>query len=571
MHRRVVAATAFALALSLPFAALAHDATLELGDDAQRTLAAQRVGWDGAAIPPGAAVPVKILAINDFHGQLPAGKKVSGKDVGSAGVLVAYLRAAEQGVDDRTIVVHAGDHVGASPPASALLQDEPAVSLMNLLANEHCVAGQEDPRCNVVATVGNHEFDEGLAELRRLLDGGTYASGPFLEDPWGGARYPTVCANVVDAVTNLPVFPPYEVTVVDGVSVGFVGAVLAGTPGIVTPAGVAGLRFLDEADAINAAVAELARRQVHAIVVLLHQGGSQSAAGITGDIVQIVSRLDPEVDVVVSGHSHTFLNGLLPNAAGAPVLVTQAYSAGTAYADIDLVVDRRTGDVASKEARIATTWADGVAPDPEAAALQAAAEAKVAPLVNRHVGYASRDLLRTENTAGESTLGNLIADTQRAAMETDFAFMNPGGIRDDIRAGEVTWGALFNVQPFANDLVRVQLTGDQIRRLLEQQWVGQTYPKLLKTSGLEYTWDAAQPVGRRGVAISRGGVPLDPAATYSVTVNSFLRTGGDAFTVLAEGTGAVVGPVDLEALVAWVAKLPQPFDAPALGRVQRLH
>ncbi len=560
MLRRLAAA---ALALTLPLAALAQDAAPELGDDASRAAAAQRVGWDGAGIPPGARVEVKLLAINDFHGQLPAGKKVSGKDVGSAGVLVAYLRAAEAGVEDRTILAHVGDHVGASPPASALLQDEPAVSMMNLLANAHCAVGEDDPRCNLVATIGNHELDEGLGELRRLLFGGNSPKGPFLEDPWGGARYPTVCANMVDAVTNLPVFPPYEVKVVDGVRVGFVGAVLSGTPGIVSAAGVAGLRFLDEADAVNAAVAELAQRQVHAIVVLLHQGGFQSGARITGDVAGIVSRLDPEVDVVLSGHSHSFLNGLLPNAAGAPVLVTQAYSAGTAYADVDLVIDRRTGDVVSKHAWVQTTWAKGVTPDPAAAALQAAADAMVAPLVNRQVGVAAVDFLRAENAAGESTLGDLIADAQRAAMGTDLAFMNPGGIRDDLRAGPVTWGALFAIQPFANDLVKLELTGDQVRRLLEQQWASSA-PKILKTSGLAYTWDGARPVGSRIVSISRGGVPLDPAATYTVTVNSFLRTGGDGFTVLTEGKGAVVGPVDLDALVAHVAGLPAGFDTTVL-------
>ena len=279
--------------------------------------------------------------------------------------------------------------------------------------------------------------------------------------------------------------------------------------------------------------------------------------------------------MVISGHAHGFTNALLPNAAGKPTLVTQAFSASTAYSDIDITISRRTNDVVEKSAAIVTTWADsgpGLTPDAAASALAAAAAHTVAPLVERQVGVAQTDLTVSENAAGESTLGNLIADAQRVRTQADFAFMNPGGIRNNLAAGEVTWGELFTIQPFSNDLVSMDLTGAQIRTLLEQQWLNQAVPRILKTSGLTYTWDAARPVGQRVVEIKDGaGQLLGDAQTYRTTVNSFMASGGDGFLVLTQGTNRVVGPVDLDALVAYIEALPQPFTATLENRIVRLN
>ncbi len=561
-----------------------------------RDAAAMRVEWRGPrSVDP---ARVRLLGINDFHGQLPAGRLVSGHRVGSAGVLAAWLKAAEAGAEERTLIVHAGDQVGASPPASALLQDEPAISLLNLFANRWChtlgldtgeVATEDEdgpfgawmnPRCNIVGSVGNHEFDEGRAELLRLLGGGNYPTGPFLENPWRGARYPTLAANVVDAATGQPILPTFVVKRVDGVPVGFIGLVLRETPTIVTPTGVAGLTFLDEADTANAYVRHLKDRGVRAIVVVIHQGGSQrsyggrtsaTAGAVTGPIADIVKRLDDEVDVVVSGHTHQFTNAFLPSASGKPVLVTQAYSYGTAYAQIDLEIDRASLDVTAKSAMVLTTWADqgpGLTPDPAAAALQAAADAKVAPLVNRVVGTAAVAMPNSANAAGESALGDLIADAQRAAIRgAQAAFMNPGGIRADLTAGTITWGELFAIQPFGNTVVGLTLTGTQIHTLLEQQWLGQISPRILQVSGVTYTWSASAAAGSKVSDVRIGGVPLDPSASYRVAVNNFLASGGDNFSVLTQGTNQVGGPVDLDALVSWIEALPQPIAAPPLGRI----
>lgn len=583
-----------------------HEHSIDGDDMHQRKWASDRVEWRSEHESD--SLRVKLLGINDFHGQLPAGRRVSNRPVGSAAVLASYLRSAQAGMEHKTVIVHAGDHVGATPPASALLQDEPAVAFLNQLANEYCRypereekgEGREDkgsrhkrnkhaeraewhPKCNLVGTLGNHEFDEGVTEMRRLLNGGNHASGPFLENPWRGARFPYVSANVVDVATGKPILPPYVIKKIDGMPIAFLGAVLKGTPSIVTPAGVAGVKFLDEAEAINRYIPELREKKVRAIVVLIHQGGRQAtysdstrpdAPAVTGDIVDIVSRLDDEVDVVVSGHWHSFTNAILNNRNGKAILVTQAFSSGTAYGDIDLEISRASRDVIAKSAVIVTTWADegpGLTPDSAAAQLTAAAEEWVAPRVNQVIGNAAADITRTENNAGESALGNLIADAQRLAMATDFAFMNSGGIRADISAGEVTWGELFTVQPFGNSLVKMDLTGQQIYTLLEQQWVGQTFARILKTSGLHYTWNAAAPIGSRIVGVYRNGILIDRAATYSIAVNSFLADGGDNFLVLREGLYRIGGPIDLDALITYVQSIPQPFAAAIEGRILRLN
>jgi 5'-nucleotidase len=538
----------------------------------------------------GGNLKVKILGFNDFHGQISAGKTVSGRPVGSAAVLSAYLKAAAAGIESQTLIVHAGDLVGASPASSALLQDEPSIEWLNMLANSSCsYADKTNPACNVVGTLGNHEFDEGTSELLRLLNGGNHVSGPFLEDPYAGARYPVVSANVIDEVTGRPLLAPYVIKQVAGVPIAFVGAVLKATPSIVTPTGVAGLRFLDEADAANSYVPEIEAQGVRAIVLLIHQGGSQSSyttatnTSLTNsalnapELLKVVMRLDPEFDLVVSGHSHSFTNLFVTTAANKKVLVTQAFSASTAYADIDLTLDPVTRDVVSESAKIVTTFADvapGNAPDPAAAALTAAAEARVAPLTTQVVGFAAVSYTRDGGTTGEESLGDLIADSQNLAQGTQFAFMNPGGIRADlvVPAGgaSVTWNELFTIQPFGNTLVSMNLTGTQIKALLEQQWEGAS-TKMLQLSGLGYTWDHAQPQGSRIVEVhDAAGSALDPNASYFITCNSFLATGGDAFSVFIDGANQIDGPVDMDAMVAYTESH-NPLPAPMLNRIQRLH
>jgi 5'-nucleotidase len=512
---------------------------------------------------------VKVLGFNDFHGQLEAGRVVAGRPVGGAAVLASYLKNAQAGIESQTIIVHAGDHVGASPPASALLQDEPSIAFLNLLANESCSAADRlNPACNIVGTVGNHEFDEGMNELLRLLSGGNFATGPFLEDPFPGAVFPYVSANVIERATNQPLLRPFVVKELHGVKLGVIGAVLKQTPTIVTPSGVAGLDFLDEADTINAQAAALKELGIRTQIVTIHQGGFQTsytgptrpASLLTSgpEIQDIVKRLDDEIDVVISGHAHGFTNALIPNANGKPILVVQAFSASTAYDDVDLLIDPASGDVVSKTAQVVTTFADagpGSTPDSAVAALVQKASERVAPLVNQVFGTAPVALTRAQTAAGESKLGNLVADAQLAAQGSQFVFMNPGGIRQDLDAGDITFGDLFTIQPFGNTLVQLNMTGAQIINVLEQQWLGQSSPKFLQIAGFEYTWNPAAPLGSRIVEVRLGGVAIDPTASYTVTCNNFLAGGGDNFLAFKEGTNQIGGPIDLDALIEYVEHL----------------
>jgi 5'-nucleotidase len=574
---------------------------------ALRQLAEVPLAWEAPDALKTRGVMVKILAINDFHGQIGAGKKVSNRPVGSAPVLASYLQAAQLAYKGRTIIAEVGDFVGGSPPNSALLQDEPSISFFNLLGNRYAKLkfgpannpgaqaklganpNQWNSLNNLVGVVGNHEFDEGKDELLRLLYGGNHAEGPFLKNPWKGADFPKLAANVVAKDTGKHILPPYVIKMVDGLPIGFVGAVLKDTPTIVTPSGVAMLDFLDEADAINAQVRKLKRQQVRAIVVLLHQGATQTSYnGLTDPgkntltnadaLLNILDRLDDEVDVVLTGHAHGFTNALVNNANGKTFLVTQAWSAGTAYADVLLNIDPKNKDVMGKSAAIYTTWADagpGLTPDPKVADLVAKADAKVAPIISEVVGTAA-EINKTQNPPGESALGNLIADAQRRTMGTDFAFMNPGGIRADINLGEttpgdVTWGELYTVQPFNNDLVKMELTGQQIYDVLNQQWAGQPYARILQVSGLTYSWDNNLPDNNRIVEVRKDGAPIVRETVYTVTCNSFLRGGGDNFTVFKAGANAEVGPVDIDALVDYIKGLAQPFTAVIEGRITRLN
>ncbi|MEO7426923.1 MAG: bifunctional metallophosphatase/5'-nucleotidase [Fibrobacteria bacterium] len=550
----------------------------------QRQVAGKRICWYRGDRDPGRLESVRLLAINDFHGNLSVGKKVAGRPVGSAPVLAAYLRQASEGREDATFIVHAGDHVGASPPVSALLQDEPSIKFLNLMANRNCSEYfRGNPFCNIVGTPGNHEFDEGKDELLRLLYGGNHAKGPFLDKRWRGAVYPMISANVVRTGSGKSLLPPYSIKYSHGIPIAFIGAVLKATPTIVTPTGVEGLDFLDEAEAINKQAAYLRRLGVRAMVVLIHQGGLQAsyagptdsaAAQVTGEIRAIIGNLSDDIDVVVSGHTHAFTNAIVANKNGKEMLVTQAFSAGTAFGQVDLEIDRKTRDVVGMSGQIITTWGDsgaGLAPDPAVLSMVEKAEAAVAPLVNRVIGTATADILAAQNAAGESALGDLLADAQRSSVNADFGFMNPGGIRADLYAGTITWGALFTIQPFANDVVKMQLTGAQVYTLLNQQWVGQTSPRMLQVSGLTYTWDNSLPVGSKVTEVRQAGLPIDLAGTYTVACNSFIAAGGDNFLVLKEGAEKVVGPVDLDALIGFVSGLTQPIQYSVDGRIVRLN
>ena len=512
-------------------------------------------------------VDVQLLAFNDFHGNLepPSGSNglirtsnlpITSVAAGGAEYMSTHLQQLEQANPLNTWTVSGGDLIGASPLLSALFHDEPTIEAMNTMGLDF-------------NGVGNHEFDEGTAELLRMQDGNCH---PFdgCQDgtPFYGSIFQFLAANVILDATQNPLLPPYKIvqarhveddgTIEEDSKIAFIGETLEGTPQIVTPAGVQGLTFLDEADTVNMLVPALRKRGVETIVVLLHQGGFQTGNwlyntcnGLGGEIVDIVNRMDDAVDVVVSGHTHQPYDCEIDGK-----LVTSASSFGRIVTQINLTIDRRTDDVVAKSAenRIVTR---NVPKDPRITSLIGRYTAIAGPIRDRVVGQATANIVRAQNPAGESPLGDVIADGQLAATApTDFggskvAFMNPGGIRADITAGDVTYGELFEVQPFTNTLIVKTCTGAQLEALLEQQWVANRV--LQVSNGFKYTWDASRPIGNRvdPASIKIDDITVNPAANYRVTMNSFLATGGDGFSVFTACTNQLGGAVDVDALVAY--------------------
>ncbi|HNX18282.1 MAG TPA: bifunctional metallophosphatase/5'-nucleotidase [Methanoregula sp.] len=530
-----------------------------------------------------APVHVKILAVNDFHGQLPAGQKLNREAAGSAPVLASYLKAAmNESPTDATFIALPGDVVGASPPESGLMLDEPTMLFFNEFANGCC--GKDSAcsaSCNMVATLGNHEFDKGTTELMRKINGGDGTTTiTHLVDPYPGEKAGYVSANVVWQTNGTTLFAPYVIRNAGGTKIAFIGADTTKIPSITIPANIAGVTFLNETESINRYVPEIQQQGVHAIVVLLHEGGNQDAyvgptragGNVTGSVTGIVAGLDPDVDVVLSGHTHAFTNAYLNNSGNKPVLVTQAYSYSRAFADIDLTIDPATDEITQKSANIVSAYADrppGTTPDPATAALLAADEQAVTPLTGRVIAVAAADITRDQTDAGESALGDLVADAQRAAMHADVAFITTGTLRADIAKGNITWGDLYAVQPFSGTVFAMNLTGEQVRNVLEQQWQSPLPPYNLAVSGLMYTFDAGKPAGHRITDIRVNGVPLDTGATYRAALMDYLATGGDGYTVFTRGTGTVPGPSDVDTLVSYVGSLPQPVNGTTEGRITR--
>jgi 5'-nucleotidase len=528
-------------------------------------------------------VDVQLLGLNDFHGQLepldPA-LTSSGRilpapgqaevPAGGGAYLAEHIRRLEAG-NRNSLVVSAGDLIGASPLLSALFHDEPTIEAMNKIGLD-------------LNAVGNHEFDEGTTELKRMQEGGCHEEASLTPPrscvfgKFKGAKFGFLAANVVRESDRRPLFAPYAVKKFDGVKVGFIGMTLEGTPDIVSAAGIAGWDFLDEADTANRYARELRwRHGVKAIVVLLHEGGVPTpfaginACNVSQPIQDIVERTTDEVDLFITGHTH---QPYVCEIDGRPV--TSASSLGRLVTDIDLKVSRWTRDVVQVSANNKIVTRD-VTPDPGINTLIAAYAQKAAPLADRVIGELTAGIVRTpRDDSGESTAGNLIADAQLAAApDTVAAFMNPGGIRADINAGPVTYGESFAMQPFGNNLVAMDLTGAQLRLLLKQQWCTQTSQIILAVSGVSYTWDqsvatsilnsdcaaAADPVS--GLTIA--GQPVVDTQTYRVTVNSFLAGGGDRFFVLRDGTNRVGSLVDTDALELYFATGPK--SPPALDRI----
>ncbi|GAA4786951.1 bifunctional metallophosphatase/5'-nucleotidase [Streptomyces ziwulingensis] len=542
---------------------------------------------------------VQLLSFNDLHGNLepPAGSSGrvtevqadgSTKTVDAGGVeyLATHLRQARKG-NPYSITAAGGDMVGASPLISGLFHDEPTIEALNKLDLD-------------VTSVGNHEFDEGAQELARLQNGGCHPTeGCYSDKKFKGADFPYLAANVLKEKTGKPVLAPYWVWKKNGVKVGFIGVTLEGTPDVVSAEGVKGLKFKDEVETINKYAKVLQQQGVKSIVALVHEGGfpasssynydcdaAGAGSGISGPIVDIAKNVTPQVDALVTGHTHNAYVCTIPDPAGKPRMVTSAASFGRLYTDTTLTYDRRTGDIARTSVESANHVVTRDVPKAaDLTALVGKWNALAAPIGNRAVGHISGDI---GSTGTESPLGDLIADAQLAYgreldAETDLALMNPGGIRAPLTYaasgaegdGVVTYAEAFAVQPFANTVNLQDLTGAQVLQVLKEQVSGanEAAPKILQiSSGLTYTLDLTQSGADRVVtdSVRLNGAPLDPAATYRVASNSFLAGGGDGFTTLGQGTGDVVGADDLTALEQYLtahSSATAPYAPPAADRV----
>jgi 5'-nucleotidase len=531
----------------------------------------------GAETP--APVDLRILAINDFHGNLrppPGGIRIADPNdktkkiavaAGGAEYMATLVKELREG-HKNNIFVAAGDLIGASPFLSAMFHDEPTIESLSMMGL-------------AVTSVGNHEFDEGTDELLRMQNGGCHPAdkcqGPH---PFAGAKFHYLAASTFEKSSGKTVFPPYEIGEFDGVPVAFIGLTLKGTPNIVSPVGVAGLEFRDEADTVNALVPELKARGVEAIVVLIHEGGVPTGdynecPGISGPIVDIVKKFDRAVDIVISGHTH---QAYVCDIDGR--LVTSGDKYGTLVTTIDVKLDPATHDVISAKADNVIVRNAALAKDSDQTALIAAYDKLAAPIAERRAGSVTDTLSRVPNEAGESVLGDIIADAQLAATRSDkdggamIALTNPGGIRTDIAKkedGAVSYGDVFASQPFRNQLVTLTLTGAQIKDMLEQQWLDPKRPRILQVSkGFEYTWDNAKPYGEHVAAesLALNGARIERAQAYRVTVNNYLSVGGDGFTVFKDGKAPLTGGYDADALDAYF-KANSPLSPGQPDRIKR--
>jgi 5'-nucleotidase len=524
-------------------------------------------------------VRVQLLAINDFHGHLeattpgavrPRGPRSEPMPAGGAEHLAHEIRRLRRR-NPRTVLVSAGDLVGGSPLLSSLFHDEPTIEAMNRLGLS-------------LNAVGNHELDEGANELRRLQRGGCHpVDGCQDGTGFRGARFRFLAANTVSRRTGKPILKPYEVRRFGGIPVGFIGLTLADTPGLIPPYSAAPLRFLDEARTANRYARILKRRhRVEAIVVLLHEGsnvpagsGYDDCAGLSGPIRRIVERTTPEVDVFLTGHTHSAYNCVIDRRR-----VTSAGSYGRLMTRIELRLSRRTRDV--RKARASNRIIEqGALRAPDITRLIARYSRLAAPLANRVIGRLAGWVGRSRDASGESRAGNLIADAMRATTGADAALAHPGAVRAALGTGAVTFAEAFRTQPFGGVLVTMTLSGAQLHELLKEQWCGQVRPLMLAPSAqLRYVWSAgaaAAITGRRcaGAAspvrdLRIDGAPVAAARGYRITISSFLGEGRQEFPTLLAGTQRAGGGRDTAALEVYLAPTlaGPPLAPPALDRVE---
>jgi len=525
------------------------------------TQEAEQAGYQPLQENPGSSnIAVQLLSLNDLHGKIDQTYFVDvtgdGKPnpLGRMDYVAAYFKQREA-TNPNTLIVHAGDMIGGSSPISALLQDEPTVEIMNAMGFD-------------VGTVGNHEFDEGLDELLRMVYGGDHPEGKGTEN-YGGMNFPVVCANCLLKDTGEHFLPPYAIVEVDGARIGFIGINTRATVNMVIPDGIRNVVFTNEIDAVNQAAAELKEQGVRAIIVLAHLDASQDAntGVITGPSADLARNVDAEVDIIFAAHNHQLVNGYVNNK-----LIVQAWEYGKAFVDVDIEIDPETQDIVKKQAEIVYVMQENMTPDETVGAILTKYENRIAPIINEVIGYAAVPMLGgygVKGPIGDNALGNLIADGMKASMNADFALMNGGGIRDNLDAGPITWGELYNIQPFNNVLTKLEIKGADLFTILNAQI--SSYGPDYSVAGFSYTWNGR--TNRVKDIYMPDGNPIDRNASYTLVVNNFMASAtGAKYRPIGElGKNPIVGKEDLEATVDFVKSFSGPIAYAAEGRIREVN
>ncbi len=533
------------------------------------------------ATPP---VEVNLVALNDFHGNLlpspfkypeptaPGGEvKLKAGGIGPVSGVLAELRKE----DPQLLLIGVGDMVGGSPPMSSMWADEPSLKALKAL----------DLKLSVV---GNHELDHGKAELLRQVEGGCQSERADkacqFDKDFKGAGFPYISANLMDKQSGKPLFAGYRIEQAHGAKIAFVGATLRNVDAYVSARAMDGLYTVDEADAINALLPELKAQNVDAIVAVIHQGGAtperfdqQDCNQLSGDVVEVAKRLDPQIKVVLTAHTH---EGYLCRLGDK--LVTQGASYGRLLTRLTLTLDPHKHQLLDVKAHNLVVDAQRYQASAEIAPLLAEIESRSQALLNKPVArLAAREVLRSTNEAGESAMGDLIADSQLAAtraLGAQVALMNQGGMRMDISLDEgqeqVNYGQVAAVQPFNNSLTLLTLSGAQLRELLEQQWQdgGMGFYPLQPSASLTYRFDDSRAKGQRVLAESLmvDGQLVQPQQDYRIVMNSFLAEGGDNFSVLKQARDRLdTGINDLESMIAWLQERDRAGQPVGLAEAQQ--
>ena len=470
---------------------------------------------------------IQLLGLNDFHGQLDKYQDLSGNKVGGAEYLAAYLKKYKQ-ENEHTLLVHSGDMVGGSPPISSLHQNEPTIEYLNLLNID-------------VGTPGNHEFDEGVHEMQRLING---EAGAF-----SGSTTSYCSANIINKRTGNLLFPPYIIKQINGIDIGFIGVVTTETTKFLLPEYKEEIEVIDEVQAINQTAEILKKKGITSIVVLAHISAKSGKTGENPheDLAKMAPQMDDEVDVIFGGHNHAYANTTVDNK-----LIVQAYSYGKAFSEVRLTINRHTKKIIHKEATIIPTVHRTIKPDQETLTLLKKYKKRIAPYMNKIISKAPKEITRKQKSNGESPLAKIIAESGRNILGADIAFYHHGGIRASLNEGTITKEDLYTALPFHHRFVKITLTGKQIKTALEQQWTKDEENRL-QAVGLTYTWDNAAPIGSRIITLKDiYGKEIQSKKAYTIAISNYLASGGDGFTAFTKGKLVEDGPLAVDALASYL-------------------